>query len=99
MTLNRNQLVALWAGILVGVLALLFPVCDNKATYVGESDFSAAHVYLFESPLPPLDLWRTSLECLIIGCLTAGAIISLKHALPRTRSAEKTEAVAEPDAV
>ena len=75
---NRRQLIALWVGILFGVLTCLYPVCNDGDKMPYEADFFASHRYLYTWPSrQDIDFGRTALQLVIVALLTFGAIVTL----------------------
>ncbi|MDD5677902.1 MAG: hypothetical protein PHW60_07915 [Kiritimatiellae bacterium] len=73
----KKQLIALWVGIGLVILALLFPPHYDREYYYMPITFG----YIFSKSLNnrmPIDRYRLNIEVVIVALLTAGVIYTIK---------------------
>ena len=83
--MNKAQLTAMWIGLGIAVVTLLFPPIEVPEVQEGAQGsfvvYKTSYDFLLSHNFQSIVLVRLALELLIVALLTLGAIVTLKNRL------------------
>jgi hypothetical protein len=86
--MNKKQLIAMWVGIIIIVIMVLFPPWHLPLRELGTQKRSGC-AFILNPPhfgdgvYPMINVSQLCIQCFIVGLITTGYIITLKDDKPK----------------